>query len=138
MADRALLAELLDRPLPAALTTLDADGAPRSVVVWCDREGDLVTVNAGESVWLQNLRRDPRLALVVHDDTNILRYAALRGRAIEIAPDHDYDHIDRLSRLYEDRAYPYEDPAQAPRFKVTIEPAGLRTLDEPRPPGGGR
>jgi hypothetical protein len=85
-------------------------------------------------VWLRNLRRDPRFALVVHDDTNILRYIAIRAHVIEIEPDSDYGRIDRLSQLYEGRPYAYSRPEEVPRFKLVAEVVGVRTHDAARPP----
>jgi PPOX class probable F420-dependent enzyme len=121
--------ELLDGPYPCCLTTLDGRGRPYSVVVWCGRDGDEVSVNAADGVWLANLRRDPTVSLVVLDTANILRYVAIRGRAVDITPDERYDHINSLSEVYEGGAYSYTTPEEAPRYRVTIEPERVRTLD---------
>jgi PPOX class probable F420-dependent enzyme len=129
MADRKLIEELLDGPYPCALTTLRGDGSPYSVVVWCGRDGDRVTVNAAEGRWLENLRRDPRVSLVVVDTANILRHVGVDGRAVEIEPDEDYEHIDELSRVYLGGRYQWTTPEQEPRYRVVIEPDRVRTAD---------
>ncbi len=128
-----IVAELLDGPYPCALTSLDGDGSPYSVVVWCGRAEGRITVNAAEGLWLRNLRRDPRLSLVVVDTRNILRHVNVQGRVTEIAPDTDYAHIDSLSEIYEGRPYAYSTPEDVPRFRVVIEPLRIRTLDLPAP-----
>ena len=129
MASDELIDELLGGPFPCTIATLDDDGRPYGVVVWCAREGDRYTVNAAEGHWLHNLRRDPRLSLVIVDTANILRHVAVQGTVVAIEPDREYAHIDSLSRVYEGRPYQYSLPADVPRFKVTIEPNRVKTLD---------
>ena len=129
MAEEPIVEELLTGPYPCCLTTLRRDGTPYSVVVWCNRDRAGIAVNAADGVWLGHLRRDPRVSLVVVDTANILRHVSVQGRVSEIAPDTDYAHIDSLSRIYEGRPYAYSRPADVPRFRVTVEPERIRTLD---------
>jgi PPOX class probable F420-dependent enzyme len=133
MSEAAIVAELLDGPYPCALTSLDRDGSPYSVIVWCGRAERRICVNAAEGKWLGNLRRDPRASLVVVDTRNLLRHVNVQGRVVEISPDADYAHIDSLSEIYEGRGYAYSTPAEVPRFRVEIEPLRIRTLDLPPP-----
>ena len=50
---------LLDAAVPCVLTSLRAGGEPDSVYVWCGRDGDELSVNAGEDTsWLRHIRRD--------------------------------------------------------------------------------
>lgn len=126
--------EMLAAALPCTLTSLDADGCPYSVVVWCALHGDRFTVNAGDGHWLANLRRDPRVSLAIVDTENILRHVAVQGTVVAIEPDPDYEHIDSLSQAYEGRRYQYSLPEDEPRFRVTIEPDRIRTHDF-APPG---
>jgi PPOX class probable F420-dependent enzyme len=130
MSKRELVRELLEGPYPCCLTTLRADGDPYGVVVWCAPEGDLLTVNAAQGRWLANLRRDPRVSLVVIDTAEILRYVGIDGRVVAIEPDLHYAHIDALSDLYQGRPYAYTTPERVPRFKVTIEALRTRAVDE--------
>lgn len=130
MSDRpAIVDELLGGPYPCCLTTLDGAGNPYGVVVWCGLLGDRVAVNAADSVWLKNLRRDPRASLVVVDTADILRYVAIRGRVAEIAPDDGYAHVNDLSEVYEGRPYAYSTPEDVARFRVAIDVEKLRTTD---------
>ena len=121
--------ELLDGPFPCTLNSLDANGSPYGVVVWCGRIGEAVGVNAAEGVWLRNLRRDPRASLVIVDTRNILRHVSITGRASEISLDERYAHINALSEVYEGRPYAYSTPEDVPRFRVEIEVLKVRTLD---------
>ena len=133
MADGKLVAELVDGPNPCCLSTLREDGSPYSVVVWCGRDGERFTVNAAEGRWLDNVRRDPRVSLVVVDTGNILRHVGVDGVVVAIEPDHDYAHIDSLSRTYMGGAYQWSTPEDVPRFKLVIEPRRVRTVDIPAP-----
>jgi PPOX class probable F420-dependent enzyme len=134
MADQKLIEELLDGPYPCALTTLREDGSPYSVVVWCGRDGDRVTVNAAEGGrWLANVRRDPRVSLVVVDTANILRHVSVEGRVAEIELDEGYEYIHELSRTYLGRPYPWSGPDEEARYRVAIEPDRVRTVDIPMP-----
>jgi len=68
----------LARPHFATLSTVNANGAPLSAVVWYAVEGDLVLFNsAGGRRWPANLRRDPRVALMIEEGYN---YVQLLGR----------------------------------------------------------
>jgi PPOX class probable F420-dependent enzyme len=124
-----LVRELLEAPFPCCLTSLDRDGSPYGVVVWCAPDGGRITVNAARGLWLRNLRRDPRVSLVVVDTGNILRHVSVQGRVVGIDPDERYAHIDSLSQVYEGRRYQYSTPEEVPRFRVAIEPDRVRTLD---------
>lgn len=135
LLDDRFVQELLAAPFPCCIATLDPDGRPYAVTVWCASEDGRVTVNAAEGRWLRNLRRDPRVSLLVVDTGNILRHVSIQGRVIAIEPDGDYAHIDSLSRIYERRSYQYSRPEDVPRFRLTIEPERVRTLDlEPPDP----
>jgi PPOX class probable F420-dependent enzyme len=129
MADPKLVEELFTGPYPCCLTSLREDGSPYSVVVWTARDGDRFTVNAAAGRWLSNLRRDPRVTLLVVDTANILRHVSVDGAVSAIEPDADYAHIDSLSLVYEGRRYAYSTPDEVPRFRVEIEPKRVRTVD---------
>jgi PPOX class probable F420-dependent enzyme len=133
MGNEELIAELIDGPYPCCLTTLQADGSPYSVVVWCGRDGDRFTVNAAEGRWLDNIRRDPRISFAVVDTDNILRHVGVDGRVVEIEPDEDYAHLDGMARTYMGDKYQWSTPEDVPRFKVVIEPQRIRAIDIPMP-----
>jgi hypothetical protein len=127
--------ELLDAPFPCCLTSLTRSGPPHSVVIWCTRDQDLVTVNGGErALWLENVRLDPRVSLVVLDTGDILRYVEIRGRVVAICADVGLTHMTRQAQLYDGTEhYAWESASEARRYVVTIEPAQVR-LYAPIPP----
>ena len=66
----------------AKLATVSRSGAPHVMPVWfvLDSE-ELVLTTAAESIKGRNLRRDPRVAVVVDDDTPPFAFVHIRGRA---------------------------------------------------------
>jgi PPOX class probable F420-dependent enzyme len=62
------------------LATVRADGRPHVVPVWFVFDGDDLVFNTGEtSVKAQNIRRDPRVRLVVDDERFPYAYVAVDG-----------------------------------------------------------
>ena len=81
---------LLDRPRTAALATVRRDGRPHVAPVWFDLDGDIVVFTTWHAtVKAPNLRRDPRVALAVDDETPPFVFVLVEGTATvtEAAPD---------------------------------------------------
>lgn len=112
---------LLDRKNFATLTTLNADGAPQSSVVWFVREGDalLVSATAGK-LKVRNLTRDPRVSVAVFDIDNPYHSVAIRGRA-ELTDDPEKALPVRLSQRYLGVDPPDESESEA-RVVITVIP----------------
>jgi PPOX class probable F420-dependent enzyme len=73
----------LDRPGTfARLATLSRDGAPQLTVMWYRRAGDTLRMVCGpEAAKARNIRRDPRVAVVVEHPDDPYRYFQFQGRA---------------------------------------------------------
>ncbi|HEV1998099.1 MAG TPA: TIGR03618 family F420-dependent PPOX class oxidoreductase [Candidatus Dormibacteraeota bacterium] len=100
------------------LSTIGKDGAPRSTTIWGELEGNDITVNSVEGRgWLANVRRDPRVAVAVHDMENPYNQVSLGGRVVEETTEGALAHIDALSRKYSNRDY---EPRDQKRVKVRI------------------
>ena len=83
------------------LSTIGKDGAPRSTTTWGELDGDDIVMNTKEGRgWLANIRRDPRVAVAVHDMQDPYNQVSLTGRAIEITTEGGQAGIDRLSAKY--------------------------------------
>ena len=66
----------------AKLATIGRSGAPHVMPVWFVLDGEqLVLTTGAESVKGRNLRRDPRLAVVVDDETPPFAFVHIRGHA---------------------------------------------------------
>ncbi len=94
----------------AVLGTVSASGAPHLTVMWYVLDGDEILFNtkAGRAKE-SNLARDPRVSLLVYDDTGY-RYLRIDGRVRAIAdPQVAHRDIARLAVRYEGE----EDAARA-------------------------
>ena len=92
--------DLLRRPICGVLTTLGRDGGPQSSLVWVAFDGETVTVNTTEERQkARNLRRDPRLSLLVVDPDDTSRFIQIRGEA-ELDRTDARSHLDALTRKY--------------------------------------
>jgi PPOX class probable F420-dependent enzyme len=121
--------ELLDAPNYIHLSTLRADGSPRNWVVWAGVEGDHILICTSATIWKgKDMLRDPRVALSVTDLENPYRMAAIQGRVVEVRPDEDCLHMDRLSYKYTGKPFPVRGPGRV-CFVIAVEKAAQRTLN---------
>lgn len=98
--------ELLTTPVYTVLTTLMKDGHPQSTVVWCDYDGEYIRINSNTSRQKdKNLRRDPRVTLLVLDPQNPYYWMEVRGEVAEITEEGAKEHIESLSWLYEGKKF---------------------------------
>jgi PPOX class probable F420-dependent enzyme len=118
----------LAAPRCAVLSTLGPDGGPRQIVVHYLLGEDHLRINGHrDRRWVANLRRDPRAALIVHDDADYLHYVSIRGSATLL--DEGDDAIAEATRQAERYG---EDPrpfAAQPRVSFRID---VRRLSEYR------
>lgn len=108
----------------AHLATLMPDGSPQVTPVWVDVEGDNIIVSS--AIGRQrtgNVRRDPRVAVSVHNQENPYQSAFVRGRVVAMREDASADAlIDKLAKKYlgQDR-YPWRQPGER-RVTLVIKP----------------
>jgi PPOX class probable F420-dependent enzyme len=99
------LREVLDSPVFATVATIQPDGSAQQSVVWVQRDGDDVLFMVGVgSRKERNLRRDPRVSVLVCPPDAPYSYAAIRGTATF---DHAVTHLlrDELSIKYIGKTY---------------------------------
>src|SRR5690349_3429834 len=95
------LERLLREAAYGQLATLMPDGAPQLTQVWLDTDGTYILVNTVASHQkVRNVRRDPRVAVNVHDPARPYRIANIRGRVVEITEEGADEHIDALAKRY--------------------------------------
>jgi PPOX class probable F420-dependent enzyme len=110
----------------ATLTTLLRDGRPATHVMWVDADDDHILINTetGRQKFV-NVRRDPRVSVVLIDGADPYRYAEVRGRVVStITGAEAREHIDRLSEKY--TGGPYSAPIRSERVILQIEPERVR------------
>lgn len=95
----------------AHVATLLPDGSPHSVPMWTAIEGDRIVIMTGpDSRKARNLAGDPRVAISIIDEGNMLISAHVRGRLAEILEgDAAWTIIDRLANKYIGMDYPREE-----------------------------
>ena len=104
LSDAPLLCALLDRPVPAVVSTASIDGRPQSSVVWVERRGDdLAMFFVVNSAKVKNLRSNPRITVVVVDNETlhapgVPAYASIAG-TVTIVPGEP-EMPDRVARAY--------------------------------------
>ncbi len=83
------------------IATVMKDGSPQLSPVWANYEGGYILVNTAEGrIKHKNIIQDPRVAVSVVSKDNPLEMTTIRGKVIEIIPDYDYKHADRLTLQY--------------------------------------
>lgn len=108
--------DLLDGPVYAVMSTHMADGSIQSTLVWCDYDGRHIRVNTKRGrVKELNLRKDPRVTLLLVDTTNPWKYLSIRGRVAETTETGAFEHLDKLTKKYlgQDRYYGFVEPLEA-------------------------
>jgi PPOX class probable F420-dependent enzyme len=114
---------LQERGHLARIATVNADGAPSVVPVWFICEGEMILITPRKySAFYANIRRDPRVAITIDEESGRYRKVLVEGRAeILFTPGHDdmwRDVYGRISRRYID--------AQSADYYIT------ETIDQPR------
>jgi hypothetical protein len=86
--------DLFSRPLLCALTTINPNGQPHTVPVWCDFDSEYVRV--------RNLQVNPKLSLLVIDPQNGYHWIEIQGHVGEMYDEAHgaRDHINKLSEKY--------------------------------------
>ncbi|HEY6568055.1 MAG TPA: PPOX class F420-dependent oxidoreductase, partial [Actinomycetota bacterium] len=92
---------LFGPPNLAYLATVNADGSPHLAPLWADfRDGMIVLNTADGRVKVENVRRDPRVAVAIHDKENPHPPVAVSGTVVEITTDGAEEHMQELTMRY--------------------------------------
>jgi PPOX class probable F420-dependent enzyme len=91
----------------ATVVTLMPDGQPQALLTWIDTDGENILVNTEPQRQRgRNVRRDPRVTVLIHSDSDPWDWSEVRGHVTEtIDGQKARDHIDELSRKYVGRDY---------------------------------
>ena len=88
---------LLEAPNHAVVSTFNDDGSVHNTVVWVNVEDGRPAVNSAVGRrWPTNLQRDPRVNVLVYDQSNPYEYVEIRGTSTASTDGADA-HIDRLA-----------------------------------------
>jgi PPOX class probable F420-dependent enzyme len=122
-------ADLFQKKAFGSLATLLPDGRAQVTPVWCALDGEHIVVNSAKGrLKDRNIRRDPRVTLMLLDPENAYRYLEVRGRVVEIAEKGAAEWIDRLAKKYlgVDK-YPYAQPGEV-RVLYRIAPETFSSM----------
>jgi PPOX class probable F420-dependent enzyme len=113
------------------ISTLMKDGSPQLSPVWANYEDEHILVNTAEGrIKHQNVLRDPRVAVSVVSKNNPLDMTTIRGKVVEMIPDLEYKHADKLTLQYMGRDhYPFKREDEK-RVIFKIKPERVFVLPE--------
>ncbi|WP_327235955.1 PPOX class F420-dependent oxidoreductase [Streptomyces sp. NBC_01317] len=119
------LKKVLDGNVFVSIATIQPDGSPQVSPVWVKRDGEdlLISTTLGRRKEL-NLRRDPRVTVLVHPADAPYSYAEIRGTST-LTEEGGQELIDELSVKYTGQPYSEQNPnahLDAPRVVVRITP----------------
>ncbi|MFK0215338.1 MULTISPECIES: PPOX class F420-dependent oxidoreductase [unclassified Streptomyces] len=114
-----------DTPVFATVATVQPDGSPQLSITWLARDGDdlLISTTVGRRKET-NLRRDPRVTVMINPANAPYTYAEIRGTAT-LTTQGGQELINELSRKYTGKDYADFNPASAEdsdRVVVRITP----------------
>jgi PPOX class probable F420-dependent enzyme len=130
--------KLLNDPLPAIMSTLNAKGTVQLSPVWLLHDGDHLLVNSVRGrLKDKNLRARPLVSICVVDPENMYHYVSIQGHVSDIVDEDDPDRGHETSRVIDEMAKQYmgvdEYPLRAPSGEVRslffITPDRLSTFN---------
>lgn len=120
----------------AVTVTLMPDGQPQALPTWIDTDGDHLLVNTEpQRQKAKNVRRDPRVTVLIVDNANPFDFVEVRGRVVDtVGGEEARRHIDQLSQRY--TGGPYRMPI-GEQGRVILKIAPDRQLTSAALFGGG-
>src|SRR5689334_1274471 len=98
--------DLLTRPLHVSFITLMPDGSPQASIVWRLWDAPYILVSSPQhSQKTRNVKRDPRITMLMVDPQNSYRYLEIRGIVEEVCDDPVYAFLDRIAQFYLNKPY---------------------------------
>ena len=128
--------DLLREPVDAVSTTLMPDGQPQKSIIWADFDGESVLINTTlERQKGKNMRRDPKVNILIIDRRNGNRYLEIRGRGLGYTQEGAISHADKQTRAYSNNKkthfygdiYPLEQRELETRVVFKISPIKVNT-----------
>jgi len=113
------------------IATLMKDGSPQVTPVWANYEDGYILVNTAEGrIKHKNVLHDSRVAVSVVSKDNPLDMTTIRGTVVELIPDYQYKHADKLTQQYMNRDhYPFKRTDEK-RVILKIKPNKVFVLPE--------
>lgn len=118
--------DLLERPVLVTLVTVMPDGQPQATPVWADVDDGMIRVNTvtGRQKH-KNLRERKQATILAIDPDDPMRYIEVRGVVQSETVEDGIDVIEKLSRDYIGKDYPWHNPEDT---RVTFRIAPTRVV----------
>ena len=98
--------DLISGPVVVALTTVMSSGQPQSTPIWVDWDGTYVLVNTARGrVKDKNMQARARVTVLAIDPKDHYRWLEIRGQVEDATEEGAVEHIDKLSRRYDNKPY---------------------------------
>ena len=118
--------DLFERPLLCALSTVNPDGQPHTVPVWCDYDGTYVRINCPAATRkARNMKKDSKVTLLIMDPQQAYHWIEVMGHVLEVRDERNgaREHINSLSQKYTGNPiYPGHGRSNENRLMYLIEP----------------
>jgi PPOX class probable F420-dependent enzyme len=119
------LKQVLDSPVFVSIATIQPDGSPQVSPVWVKRDGEelLISTTVDRRKTL-NLKRDPRVTVMVQPADAPYSYAEIRG-TVTMTTEGGMELIDELAQKYVGKDYADFNPRweqDAERVVVRVSP----------------
>ena len=113
------------------ISTINSDGSPQLTPVWGNYDDGYVLVSTAEGrLKHKNVLRDPRVSISVVAHDNPLNMTTIKGEVIEIIPDYDYIHANKLTKQYMGiDEYPFKRPGEK-RIIFKIKPVKIFVMPD--------
>lgn len=95
--------DLFERPILCALSTMNPDGQPHTVPVWCDFDGTNVRVNCPAATRkARNMAVSSKVTVLLIDPQSSFHWLEVMGHIVDIRDEAHgaRDHINSLSQKY--------------------------------------
>ncbi len=112
--------DLFERPVVCALSTINPNGQPHTVPVWCDLDGDIVRINSTFGTRKsRNMKQGSKVTVLLMDPQNVYHWIEVQGHVAEIRDEAHgaRDHANALSKKYTGNPV-FQDPPRAPKIRV--------------------
>src|SRR5262245_59480965 len=118
--------DLFERPIICALSTINPDGQPHTVPVWCDFDGTNVRVNSQAATRkARNMKKGSLVTVMLIDPENLYHWVEVMGHVVDVKDESHgaRDHINSLSKKYTGKpVYQGTGRSNVNRVMYVIEP----------------
>jgi len=108
----------------AFLSTIMPDGSPQLTPIWFNVEDGNIAFNSAKGrIKDKNLRRNPKMAMVIMDLEKPVDYIQIRGEIADISEEGAVEHIRNLAQKYMGRNWNF--PEDQIRVKYSVRPSSI-------------